>query len=55
MFRIRVIVVGTRVQTLDKAVCISIYANALGKGMNPPVSSPLPPPALGKLWARWVL
>ena len=28
---------ATRVQILDVAVCISIHANALGKGINPPV------------------
>ena len=27
-----------RVQNLDEAVCISLYANALGKGMNPSAS-----------------
>ena len=36
----------TRVQIMDKAVCISLYANALEKGINSPV---LPsPPAIGK-------
>ena len=27
----------TQVQILDEAVCISLYANTLGKGMNPSV------------------
>ena len=27
----------TRVQILDEAVCISLQANALGKGINPSV------------------
>ena len=29
---------ATQVQILDKAVCISLHANALGKGMNPSFS-----------------
>ena len=34
----------TKVQILDDAVCISLYANILRKGMNPFVH----PPAMGK-------
>ena len=34
----------TRVQILDKAVCVSLCANALGKRMNPSVFLP----AMGK-------
>ena len=34
----------TQVQILDKADCISLYANVLKKGMNPSVL----PPAMGK-------
>ena len=30
----------TRVQNLDKAVCISLSANTLGKGMNPAILTP---------------
>ena len=29
----------TRVQIMDKAVCISFIANAFGKGMNPSILS----------------
>ena len=32
--------------SLDEAVCISLSANALGKGMN---STILPPPAMSKI------
>ena len=35
---------STRVQILDKAVCISHSANTLGKGMHPATL----PPAMGK-------
>ena len=31
---------ATRVQNLDKAVCISPSTNAIGKGMNPYFLSP---------------
>ena len=30
----------TRVQNLDKAVCISHHANTFGKGMNPTIILP---------------
>ena len=36
---------STRVQILDKAVCISHSANTLGKGINPYIFSP----AMGKI------
>ena len=36
----------TKVQILDEAVCISLYANALGKAMNP---CPPPHPAMSKI------
>ena len=32
---VRKIEMATRVQILDKVVCISFYTNAFGKGMNP--------------------
>ena len=32
---------ATRVQTLEEAVCIPHSANALGKGMNPLILSPV--------------
>ena len=38
------VIVMTRVQTLDETDCISHSTNTLGKGMNPIIL----PPAMGK-------
>ena len=38
--------VAIQIQTLDKAVCISLCTNAPGKGINPCLL------IMGKLWGR---
>ena len=40
-----------KVQVMDKAVCISLPSNALGKGMNPSI----PPPFMCKIVGQIVL